>query len=100
MSEPSGIFLRIHRGDDHIGDVALEGDRLTIGRSRKVDITLESNGVSRRHAELQRDHTGQWWIRDLYSQNGTSVNGEQVMEHQLSIGDRIEIDEFSLLYRM
>lgn len=92
-------ILRVYRGEDILEEVELHGDRLTIGRSNKVDITLESGAISRRHAEVVRKSDG-WWINDLYSKTGTVVGSEQVMEHKLEIGDSIVIGEYRLLFRL
>ncbi|MCB9751427.1 MAG: FHA domain-containing protein [Myxococcales bacterium] len=98
MASGNVSVVRIYRGEDKIGEVALEGERMTIGRSNKVDITLESNAISRRHAELIRKPDGNWWINDLFSGAGTFINGKAEMEHQLEMGDRVIIDDFTLLF--
>lgn len=48
-----------------------------IGRLADNDLTVDDPHVSARHAELRFDR-GQWWLRDLGSRNGTSLNGEPV----------------------
>lgn len=59
-----------------------------IGRSSEA-LPISDNTVSRRHAELTPDE-GEWWIRDLNSQNGTYVNGVQIRERtRLRPGDQI-----------
>lgn len=59
-----------------------------IGRSSEA-LPLTDNTVSRRHAELTPDD-GEWWIRDLQSQNGTYVNGVQIRDRtRLRPGDQI-----------
>ena len=91
LRDPADVWLR---------DVPLRGDRLVIGRSPRVDVVLESGHVSRQHAELTRDPGGAWWIRDLGSVNGTLVNGVVLVRpHALALGDRVEIEGFTLLYR-
>ena len=49
--------------------VALEEQRLTIGRAPSCDLVLRDDTVSRRHAELVREG-GRWMLRDLRSTNG------------------------------
>ncbi len=44
--------------------------------------------VSRRHASIFTKE-GQWWIEDLGSVNGTCVNGQPVLKHQLQFFDEI-----------
>jgi pSer/pThr/pTyr-binding forkhead associated (FHA) protein len=81
--------------------VALEGDRLTIGRGPSNDLPLEADTkVSRLHAVLERYQSG-WAIRDLGSRNGTYVNGERLLaERVLRPGDEVTIGDTRLAYRL
>lgn len=59
-----------------------------LGRSSEA-LPLRDATVSRRHAELTPDD-GEWWIRDLTSQNGTWVNGTRIGDRtRLRVGDQI-----------
>lgn len=59
-----------------------------VGRSSEA-LPISDTTVSRRHAELTPDD-GEWWIRDLNSQNGTWVNGVQITERtRLRLGDQV-----------
>lgn len=59
-----------------------------IGRSSEA-LPIDDNAISRRHAELTPDD-GAWYIRDLQSQNGTYVNGTQILDRtRLRVGDQI-----------
>ena len=65
---------------------------VTIGRGDDADIRVDNPLVSRRHATLSfRD--SEWRIADLNSPNGVYVNGEQVTDHVLQVGDRIELGQ-------
>ena len=66
------------------------GDRLTIGRALDNTISLEGDtNVSRYHAEIER-RGDTFWLSDLGSSNGTTVNDQLVdFEHQLQDGDLI-----------
>ena len=68
----------------------LEAAETLIGRSPDADIVLTHNGVSRNHAKIVRNSYG-YALLDLNSTNGTYVNGEQVKEHLLRPGDRIQL---------
>lgn len=48
-----------------------------IGRDVGSTIAIDDPHVSARHAEL-RFERGQWWLRDLGSSNGTSLNRDPV----------------------
>jgi DNA-binding CsgD family transcriptional regulator len=70
------LELRTDRGAVH---VALHAPVVRIGRAVDNDIVLaDETTVSRSHAELLRDDTGVWSVRDLGSSNGTYLNGQPV----------------------
>jgi pSer/pThr/pTyr-binding forkhead associated (FHA) protein len=71
-------------------EVALEKDRLTIGRGAGVDVSLDDASVSSQHAALELSGSG-FRIRDLGSTNGVKVNGCPVIAWDLKHGDRLEI---------
>jgi EAL domain-containing protein (putative c-di-GMP-specific phosphodiesterase class I) len=67
--------------------VAADGARVThridrlpfsVGRDVGNDLTIEAQGLSRRHAELQSDDGGGLRVVDLGSTNGTFVNHERL----------------------
>lgn len=74
------------------------GQHTVIGRTPGLALTLDHDTVSRKHAELFCDPFGRWWIRDLGSTNGTSVNDETVGERVLRSGDRIGIGDYRLRF--
>ena len=49
----------------------------TIGRVAGNTLVVDDPHTSAEHAEL-RFERGQWWLRDLGSSNGTTLNGEAV----------------------
>ena len=61
----------------------------TLGRSRDCDCVFDDQNVSRRHAELRRDSSGDWQIVDLGSTNGIKVNGRRVDSSRLAPGDEV-----------
>ena len=72
--------------------VATDGSRLThairklpfrVGRDPGCDLTVDARGLSRAHAELQADPTGQLRLVDLDSTNGTFVNRERIRGSRL-----------------
>jgi ABC-type multidrug transport system ATPase subunit len=79
-------------------DIPLTADA-RIGRdANAVDIVLDHPAVSRAHAEV-RVRSGQVWLRDLNSSNGTFVNGERLSRRrQLQPGDSVDIGPYSLRF--
>ena len=69
--------------------IPLDQDTLIFGRHPECNVVLQSAAVSRQHARiLQVD--GKFYIEDLHSRNGTSVNGKPVRRRQLlAENDRI-----------
>ena len=80
--------------------IELKTDVTVIGRSPDCQVVLNSNGVSRRHAEIRRSGDA-FSISDLYSRNKTLVNNTEVkagLEQPLKPGDRINICEIEFIY--
>ena len=76
----------------------LTADRTIVGRHPDCAIHLESNMVSRRHAQIDRDGN-HYLITDLGSGNGTVVNGRTITEPvELSHEDRIKLGPILLRF--
>ncbi len=63
-----------------------------IGRSTQCQWSIDGRGVSREHAEIWRDQ-GVYWIRDLRSRNGVSINGVRRDRAPLSLGDVVRLGD-------
>ena len=73
-------------------------DEIFIGRGSDVDIRLADPCISRQHLRLVRAPNGGYHIQDLFSRNGTYLNGRRVSSaEQLYEGDRITLGRASLL---
>ena len=93
----SGGTPQLHGPDGQVVD--LRAGRHTIGRLADCDLRLDDTTVSREHAAVvRRGET--WWILDLGSTNGTRVNGVAAAEHPLSDGDRIQVGEVDVTFRV
>jgi signal transduction histidine kinase/CheY-like chemotaxis protein len=66
-------------------------ERTSIGRDRQCDICVDDPMVSTSHAEIVRDVTGAYRLRDLGSRRGTFVGDRQVQEIELREGDELLI---------
>lgn len=85
------LALRFIAGKYKGGELLLdEGQEIVVGRVGDVDLVLDEDMVSRRHARIACEQ-GRITIEDLASTNGTFVNGEKVAHEILKEGDRILI---------
>ena len=71
-------------------EMPVNSNLLTCGRSSDNDVAFPSDSnVSRYHAEIE-ERGGDYWLIDLGSSNGTTVNGKKVDgEVRLNDGDKI-----------
>ncbi|HSB14184.1 MAG TPA: adenylate/guanylate cyclase domain-containing protein [Bryobacteraceae bacterium] len=73
----------------------MSGYMWRIGRNDACDIALASKRVSRDHAIIQRDDSGDYYLIDMGSQNGSFVNDRRVSTPALlRDGDRVSIGGF------
>ena len=75
----------------------LDTRRVVIGRSKDCDIQISDPNASRRHAELRQEGAA-YWLIDLDSTNGSSVNGHRTARSKLESGDMITIGSTELLF--
>ncbi len=93
------------------GERALDADRQqlvnrTVGATHRVrasqanrrapDVDLQDDGVSRTHAMVFVDPEGAASVVDLMSTNGTMVNGRDVQDADLQVGDAVVVGGTSL----
>lgn len=73
-----------------------EGQTLTIGRGQDADVTVDNNAISRQHSSLELKG-GTYYLTDLYSLNGTKVNGKKIVSSvPIRKKDHLEIGKFIL----
>jgi pSer/pThr/pTyr-binding forkhead associated (FHA) protein len=76
-------------------EVALDRERIVIGRGRKADLALAEATISRAHAAVGFDADG-FFIEDLDSTNGTRVNGAPVDKQHLKNDDEIQMGKLRI----
>lgn len=90
-------YLRIFMGDTLLEQRELSSDRTTIGRTDDNDVVLNSHGVSKHHATIER-HGDSFVLVDNGSANGIFVGGRRVKRHSLSYWDDIQVFDFVLKF--
>jgi ABC-type multidrug transport system ATPase subunit len=93
LANPIGSVL--YKGTP-TSDIPLGLD-LIFGRSGEVDVLLSDPVVSRRHAMIECGPKG-YRLLDLHSKSGSFVNGRRFDEHDLVIGDQIQLGPFFFFY--
>ena len=75
----------------------LEEENITIGRMFDNDLVINDNRVSRYHARLEAK-SGVFYLIDLNSTGGTSVNGANKSSAELTHGDVISLAGVPIIY--
>ena len=75
----------------------ISDESMTIGRSKDCNISLDDEGISRKHATIDRDEYRNAVITDLNSTNGTYFNGVRITRHHLQDGDKIQFGSTTIL---
>ncbi|HEX5923801.1 MAG TPA: FHA domain-containing protein [Baekduia sp.] len=92
-----GRYLELDDGDERVL-LPLQPGTTHVGRGFAVDVRLDDQSVSRRHAIVHQRPTGSR-ILDDRSANGTFVNGRRVTEAELQDGDVVVLGRVVLTYR-
>ncbi len=92
------VKIRVDEPEHEPRVVCLEGQTLTIGRSRSCDLVLSCKVASRQHAEILFDGGCGALLDDLGSRNGIEFNkGGGPWPRVLAVGDEIEIGPATLI---
>lgn len=84
-----GISLTVRHGRATPTLTHFAQPEIILGRDPGCDVPLIDDTVSTRHAQLTYHH-GQWWLEDLASMNGTTLNKMPVsMPTVITSGDEI-----------
>ncbi|GJM13702.1 MAG: hypothetical protein DHS20C12_21050 [Pseudohongiella sp.] len=101
VDQPSLIGIR---GVDQGKTIALAAndESMTvwqIGRSPEMDVVVDDPSVSEHQAQIIFEQ-GTWKIVDVISTNATYVNGEKILTHYLSNGDKFSVGAAEYLFRV
>lgn len=80
-------------------EIPLERTEFIIGRkASEVDLALDDEMVSRRHARLTMDSRGYFKLEDLGSRNGITYAGRTLRRLNLVDGDRFNIGKTEITF--
>jgi len=78
-------------------EIALNKERMTIGRRASNDIQIDNLAISGEHAAVVTILNDSF-LEDLNSTNGTLINGQPAKKHFLKNNDVIELGKYKLKY--
>jgi len=95
MTQTHQLIIRENKGEPWFYN--LGNNQVKIGRSRSCELRIPDSRISREHCVI-RKFNNKYFISDLESRNGFSVNGIPEKEKELLPNDRITIGFTSLNY--
>ncbi len=96
--EQSPARLVIMRGSEAGRVLALDGERVVLGRHHDCDLVLDDTTVSARHAEISREADGHYWVRDAGSLNGVFLNRQPVTTADLYDRDELWLGKVRFIF--
>ena len=101
---PLGATIRVMGGFFEGLELPIDRDWVVVGRGRTADVVVAEPTISRAHAAIGFDGVG-FFVEDLGSTNGTSVNGKRegpvtggrrAPRVMLNTGDEIQLGKLLL----
>ena len=104
VSKVSPIELIFEDGARVTADpVANPEASLVVGRSSESGIRILGDSISRQHASLRSDASGCWFVRDLGSRGGTTLNWIRLDESEaprVRTGDRLRFGDTEVVVNL
>ena len=92
-----GIYISVNHAQGNPILKQFFQPEIMLGRDPACDIPIMDDTASTKHAQLTYHH-GQWWLEDLASTNGTSLNDSPVdMPTVITSGDEIKCGSTRLI---
>ena len=96
MSSP--LFFRVYKNNQiHVVKQFVNDERIVIGNGAGVQIDLQSPEVSSIHCLIER-RDGGYYLCDLGSEQGTFVEGRQILDQQINSGDSFNVGPFQIFF--
>jgi diguanylate cyclase (GGDEF)-like protein len=90
-TDRGAVLVQVYPPGPNLGRrFALAGPEHFCGRLQELDVSIDDEGISRRHAKLSLTDDG-WGVEDLGSTNGVYVNDKRVARKQLRDGDLLRL---------
>lgn len=79
-----------------------KGKRLSVGRTKENNLSIDDTSVSKHHATLMVNPQGKFLVADTGSTNGTFINGERIAYGRafaVSPSDRVKFGSIEVFFR-
>ncbi len=87
-------LVNLHPPGPDIGRrIPLVNNQYVVGRDSEAAFVVSRSSVSRQHAKLYLDDSGNWWVEDMNSTNGTFVNESRITSSQLADMDQVRFGD-------
>jgi pSer/pThr/pTyr-binding forkhead associated (FHA) protein len=96
LSQPATLLVKLHGKGSRQVELTLE--TFTIGRKADNTLVIEDPAVSGHHARIVKVQAV-FFLEDLNSTNGTTINGQPITRHQLRDADVIAIGQHRLVFQ-
>jgi len=95
------IEVRIVQPDGRTASRVIDKSSFFVGRDAGCEVVLDDHVISRRHSRVFIDKDGRYWVEDLKSKNGTTINDQPIANGPTEFheGDRIGVGPFFLSLR-
>lgn len=93
---PAGATIQVMTGFYEGLEMPVDRDWFVIGRGRAADAVLSEPTISRAHAAIAYECDGGFFVQDLGSTNGTTVNGTRNERTALTDGDEIQMGKLRI----
>ena len=89
------VLLRVYLDDKLIDIKQFTGDQFVIGNRGQVHLDLDHPDVSSIHAVIE-ERSSYYYITDLGSLSGTTLNGEKILDSRLKSEDQFQIGPYRI----
>ncbi len=92
------VLVKVSISGNELANYSFDSLPISIGRVPECQVVLDNPGISRLHANIERDGEALCLV-DKSSGNGTCVNGKQIEAASVSGEDIVRIGKFTLNIR-
>lgn len=90
------VILIVRPKSGPVSTLTISSKPVILGRSSSCTLKVPDDLISSKHLAIKLNASGEVLVKDLETTNGTYLNGMQVRQEKLYIGDELKIGDTSL----